>query len=153
MKTLGMVALLAVLLAPVANAAVVTRVIDGDTLDTNEGRVRVACIDAPETAQGAPGRASTTALARLAPVGSTVALKGAQRDRYGRQVSEVWRGSTNVGLALVASGQAFVYRQYLKAPCNAYDYEHAEQRARGQQLGIWGVAPLVKPWNWRRGVR
>lgn len=153
------ITVLAILLATMTTAAqatptaVVTRIIDGDTIETSTGRVRIACVDAPESSQGGAGNTSTAELRRLLPIGTQVTLKGAQRDRYGRQISEVWRGNTNIGLAQVASGQAFVYRQYLRKPCLPFDYEAAEKRARANQLGIWGYTNLVKPWDYRRGYR
>lgn len=79
---------------------------DGDTLTVTgtSGRrtVRMACIDAPETAQAPYGNAARETLRVLAPVGSTVDLRVGDIDRYGRTVAEVWRGATNVNLRLGA---------------------------------------------------
>ena len=46
------------------------------------------------------------------PLGSTVSLRVQAVDRYGRRVAEVI-GKGIVNLAIVQSGQAFVYRQNL----------------------------------------
>lgn len=68
---------------------------DGDTLSVTEGMsrrtIRVACIDAPEMAQGPNGTEARAALLAMAPVGSSVTVKGGERDRYGRTVAEIWR--------------------------------------------------------------
>lgn len=101
---------------------------DGDTLRVVDGSkrltIRMACIDAPETAQRPYGAASRQRLQELAPVGSVVSLRSQTIDKYGRTVAEVFRGGQNVNLAMVSSGQAFAYRKYLgacdptsKCPC------------------------------------
>ena len=133
-----------------AQAATVTRVIDGDTVATTAGRVRVACIDAPESNQGSAGAKSTVALQRLLPNGTTVSLRQQGKDRYGRLVAEVYRGTTNVGLALVDQGEAFVYWQYT-AGCDRSLYGASERRARANRLGIWKEeGGIQRPWDYRR---
>ena len=52
---------------------------DGDTHRTDDGgqraTIRLACIDAPETAQAPYGMASRRLLQELAPIGATVQLR------------------------------------------------------------------------------
>jgi len=139
-----------------AQAAQVLSVGDGDTLTVVEGSrritVRLACVDAPETAQAPYGSAARTALQQLAPVGSTVELRVGETDRYGRTVAEVWRGNTNANLRLVSSGHAFVYRKYLKAPCTASTYLKAEKEAQAARLEVWSVqGGITRPWDFRHG--
>ena len=75
-------------------------------------------------------------------------------DRYGRTVAEVWRGSINVNLKLVATGQAFVYRQYLKSPCAGSAYLNAEQEAESAGSGVWSLSGgITRPWDFRRARR
>jgi len=137
------------MLGGTAQAATVTRVIDGDTVATTAGRVRVACIDAPERSQGSAGAESTVALQRLLPNGTTVTLRQQGKDRYGRLVAEVYRGTTNVGLALVDQGEAFVYWQYA-AGCDRSVYGASERRARANRLGIWKQdGGIQRPWDYR----
>ena len=80
---------LALLLSLPAQAATVLSVGDGDTLRVDDrGKrvtIRLACIDAPEMAQGAHGQQSRALLASLARVGSYVTLKVVDTDRYGRK--------------------------------------------------------------------
>jgi hypothetical protein len=71
------------------------------------------------------------------PLGSTVSLRVQAVDRYGRSVAEVI-GKGLINLAMVQSGQAFVYRQYL----GRFDrgaYMAAERQAQAQRLGVWAV--------------
>jgi micrococcal nuclease len=139
-----------------AFAAQVVSIGDGDTLTVMDGgrrvTVRLACIDAPETAQKPWGREARTSLQALAPVGSEVSLRGSTKDRYGRTVAEVLRGSSNVNLTLVRDGRAFVYRQYLHA-CDRNAYIGAEAQAEKARRGVWSVAGgVTRPWDWRRGA-
>jgi micrococcal nuclease len=81
---------------------------DGNTLRLSDGgrrlTIRMACIDAPETAQRPYGAASRQRLQELAPVGSVVSLRPQTIDKYGRTVAEVFRSGQNGNLAMVSSG-------------------------------------------------
>ena len=127
---------------------------DGDTISVLERgqtlKVRLACIDAPGTAQNPYGMASRNQLKALLPLGSTVSLRVQAVDLYGRRVAEVI-GKGIVNLAMVQSGQAFVYRQYL-GRCDREAYLAAERQAQAQQLGVWAVPGGIKrPWDFRHG--
>ena len=139
-----------------ANPARVISVGDGDTLTVNlaGGRttIRLACIDAPESAQSPYGAESRAALQSLAPVGATVKIQGNKKDRYGRTVAEIVRGSTNVNLELVRRGDAFVYRAFLSR-CERNAYMSAEKQAESARRGVWSVSGgITRPWDWRRGL-
>ena len=70
--------------------------------------------------------------------------------RYGRTVAEVI-GEVNLNLAMVQSGQAFVYRQYL-GRCDRGAYLAAEHLAQAQWLGVWAVpGGITRPWDFRHG--
>jgi endonuclease YncB( thermonuclease family) len=130
---------------------------DGDTLRVVDGSkrltIRMACIDAPETAQRPYGAASRQRLQELAPVGSVVLLRPQTIDKYGRTVAEVFRNGQNVNLAMVSSGQAFAYRKYLSA-CDGSAYLGAEAAAQRQRIGVWAVpGGIQRPWDWRKGTR
>lgn len=146
--------LLAVLAGP-ASAATVLSVGDGDTLRVSDGgrrlTIRLACIDAPETAQRPYGAASRERLQQLAPIGSEVAVRPQTIDRYGRTVAELSRNGQSLNLAMVSSGQAFAYRKYLST-CNQSAYLGAEAAAQRQRLGVWAVpGGIQRPWDWRKG--
>ena len=75
------------------------------------------------------------------------------RDRYGRTVAEVMRGGQSINLAMVRSGQAFAYRQYLRQ-CDEAAYLGAEGAAQLEGLGVWAVpGGIQRPWDWRHGRR
>ena len=138
-------------------AATVISVGDGDTLRVqDEGRkvtIRLACIDAPETAQRPQGMAAREALKRLMPVGTQVSIRPQKVDRFGRTVAEIFRGRQNMNLELVRSGHAFVYEQYI-AQCHAKAYRQAQEVAKGQGSGVWSEpGGITRPWDWRRGSR
>ena len=141
-------------LGQAATAATVLSIGDGDTISVLERgqklKVRLACIDAPETAQSPYGMASRNQLKALLPIGSTVSLRVQAVDRYGRRVAEVI-GRGIVNLAMVQSGQAFVYRQYL-GRCDRGAYLAAERQAQAQRLGVWAVpGGMTRPWDFRHG--
>lgn len=121
--------------------ATVISVGDGDTIRVRmNGKpitVRLACIDAPETAQQPYGQQARSYLQQRLPLGSTVTLEQKTTDRYGRLVAEVFNG-ININLAMVEDGQAFVYRQYLSG-CDAKEYLEAEFRASRRRYGVWQV--------------
>ena len=140
-----------------ASPVTVLSVGDGDTLTATEGarriKVRLACIDAPETAQTPYGGEARKALQSLAPIGSPVRLKIVTTDRYGRSVAEVFRGGSNINLALVKEGYAFVYRDYLEN-CDRNTYLGTEREAESRRKGVWAVpGGIARPWDWRRGAR
>lgn len=146
-------------LAPFAQSAMAATVLsigDGDSIKVLERgqklKVRLACIDAPETAQSPFGVASRNQLKALLPVGSTVSLRVQAVDRYGRNVAEVIGNKGMVNLAMVQSGQAFVYRQYL-GRCDRGAYLAAERQAQAQRLGVWAVpGGMTRPWDFRHGA-
>ena len=129
-------AALAVLLVGPTGAATVLNVGDGDTLRVGDGgkrlTIRMACIDAPETAQRPYGPASRQRLQGLAPVGALVTLRTPQTiDKYGHTLAEVFCDGWSINLAMVSSGQAFAYRKYLSACDQSAYLELKPPRNRG----------------------
>ena len=129
---------------------------DGDTIRVRQAgkalTVRLACIDAPETAQGTYGQQARSYLQQRLPVGREIRLEVKTTDRYGRSVAEVI-SEININLAMVEDGQAFAYRQYLSG-CNAQEYLDAEYRASRRRYGVWQVkGGITRPWDLRRGRR
>ena len=148
---------LVLLLAGPTGAATVLSVGDGDTIRVSDGgrrlTIRLACIDAPETAQRPYGAASRQRLQALAPIGSAVTLRPQTTDKYGRTVAEVFASGQNVNLAMVSSGAAFAYRKYLSG-CDRPAYLGAEAAAGRQRIGVWAVpGGIQRPWEWRKGSR
>jgi endonuclease YncB( thermonuclease family) len=136
--------------------ATVLSIGDGDTIRVRQSghavTVRLACIDAPETAQSPHGQQARSYLQQRLPVGREVSLEVKTTDRYGRSVAEVI-SDVNINLALVEDGQAFAYRQYLSG-CDAKEYLDAEYRASRRRFGVWQVeGGITRPWDFRRGRR
>jgi hypothetical protein len=53
--------------------------------------------------------------------------------------------------ALVQSGVAFVYWQYIEG-CDRETYSRLENEARLKSLGVWAVpGGIQRPWDYRRG--
>jgi endonuclease YncB( thermonuclease family) len=130
---------------------------DGDTITLNEGsqriRVRLACIDAPETSQAPYGMAARRSLQLLLPLGSEVSFRPKATDRYGRTVAEIYKGTTNINQTLVRSGDAFVYWQYING-CDRQTYSRLENDAHLQVLGVWSEpGGIQRPWEYRHGSR
>ena len=160
-KALLVLAALTALAWPVGVAgqgitATVLSIGNGDMIRVRQAgkalKVRLACIDAPETAQGTYGQQARNYLQQRLPVGREVSLDIKTTDRYGRSVAEVI-SDININLALVEDGQAFVYRQYLSG-CDAKEYLDAEYRASRRRYGIWQVeGGITRPWDFRRGRR
>ena len=130
---------------------------DGDTVrvTSHQGEkitIRLACIDAPETSQGASGKWSTQTLKGLIQ-GKSISLKPQVKDRYGRTVAEIYVGNRNINLQMVEVGAAYVYRQYLKR-CDRDAYLRAEDTANKKGLGVWGpYKPAQVPWEYRLSRR
>jgi endonuclease YncB( thermonuclease family) len=129
---------------------------DGDTIRVRQGgkvlTVRLACIDAPETAQSPYGQQARAYLQHRLPIGREVSLEVKATDRYGRTVAEVI-SDININLVMVEDGQAFAYRQYLGG-CDAMEYLDAEFRASQHRYGVWQVTGgITRPWDFRRRHR
>ena len=142
------------LLAAPAHSASVLSIGDGDTITVTDGgkpiKVRLACIDAPETSQSPYGIEARRTLRDLLPIGSSVTLRTKTTDRYGRTIAEIRKGSTNINQSLVRSGNAFVYWQYIRG-CDRQSYSELENDARMRGVGVWDVpAGIQRPWDYRR---
>jgi endonuclease YncB( thermonuclease family) len=131
----------------------VVRVADGDTVSVLDSRnrqhkVRLFGIDTPERDQP-HGSASRRALAKLVD-NRHVGVVTVETDSYGRTVGVLYRGDTNINLAMVRAGDAWWYRYY--AP-HERQLEQAEREARDERAGLWAGDRPVPPWEWRRGER
>jgi endonuclease YncB( thermonuclease family) len=158
MRWLPLLLVLAALLPGAGSAealkAEVLSIGDGDTIRVRQGggaiTVRLACIDAPETAQNPYGQQVRRYLQQRLPIGRQVTLAVKTTDRYGRTVAEVI-SDININLAMVEDGQAFAYRQYLGG-CDAKEYLDAEFRASRHRYGVWQVeGGITRPWDFRKG--
>lgn len=144
----------------------VIRVKDGDTVKLEDGRdIRLCGIDAPETAKrGKPGQpGGEEAKQYLEKLVARSDGKGyitvTDTDKYGRTVGEITllnpgdpNGEINVNSEMIASGNAYFYKQYSKCP-NAQSFEIAQERAQQKRLGVFASEGLEKPWSFRKRMK
>jgi endonuclease YncB( thermonuclease family) len=138
----------------------VARVIDGDTIDLDNGdRVRLVQIDAPESKGECYKRAATRLLRKLLPEGTTVRLRADRaldkRDRYGRLLRYVFRGKKNINLVLVQKGAASAYFFHGDRGRYAARFAAVATEARDRGRGGWGacVASFDFSRAWRLGQK
>jgi len=129
----------------------VVRVADGDTFtlltsDSQQIKIRLAEIDAPESGQPY-GNKSKQALSSLL-VGKDIRVVVQTIDRYGRTVGRPYIGSLDVCEEMIRLGAAWVYRQYV-IDDSLFDVESEAKNAR---RGVWGLSESqnMAPWEWRR---
>lgn len=121
-------------------------VVDGDTLSSRDGRLRLSGIDAPELSQVCKdkgrdwpcGQSARQALAAL--MGSVaVTCAGAARDRYDRLLVVCRSATSDINAQMVLTGMAVAH--------GAYQAE--ERMARNGQVGLWS-GPFERPGDFRR---
>jgi endonuclease YncB( thermonuclease family) len=100
--------MMAILLCAPGDCAV--RVLDGDTMQIGEVRVRLWGIDAPELPSPS-GRQARAAMRRLVD-GRPVRCEPVGRDRYGRTVARCFAGDVDLGAAMIRAGKARPYCRY-----------------------------------------
>ena len=128
-------------------ACQVARIVDGDTIDCDPlGRIRLIGMDTPEADQDPFGDMATAYLAAIAPVGSQVGIEPdvESQDRYGRVLGYVWADGVMVNWALVRAGYAVL----LTYPPNVQYvewFQEAQEQARGEGVGLWGVGGFDCP--------
>jgi hypothetical protein len=113
-------------------------VIDGDTLQIAQTRIRLFGIDAPEASQTcdrqgqkwACGKASAERLRSLISKAS-LSCYGAEIDVYGRLLATCTLSGIDLNQQMVADGWAVAFRRYSDR------YAADEVRARAARLGLW----------------
>jgi endonuclease YncB( thermonuclease family) len=128
----------------------VPRIVDGDTVQIGQTKIRFAGIDAPETdqvcldARGQRWACGITArdelirysAGRLWECDLTVA------DKYGRLLGKCFVEGEDVSAWMVRSGWALSFVRY------SHDYDRDEAEAREAKAGLWTGA-FIAPWDWR----
>ena len=124
-----------------SDSCLVSRVVDGDTLDCSGGpRIRLLLIDAPEMNQGEFGSLAKEALEQFAPPGSDLILEYdiELQDRYGRTLAYLWSGDELINAQMIAAGMALVATY----PPNVKYVDYIlplQAQAREELRGLWSV--------------
>lgn len=121
-----------------------TRVIDGDTFETETGeKVRLIGINAPEMSDfyGLEAKKYLTNLVENKVVLLQTDNISSNRDRYQRLLRYVIIDGVDVNKKMVSDGFAFAYLKYKFSKSDLY--ENAQIQAREMNLGIWGNSQNV----------
>lgn len=153
-----MVILLSLLFLPTQSFAAqdivgVASVIDADTVEIHNTRIRLEGIDAPESNQTCLikdkayrcGQQAALALDTLI-ANSTLRCKGSKTDRYKRLIAVCYLKDKDINAWLVENGWAIAYRQY------SMDYVGQEDAAKANKVGIWR-GEFEAPWDFRKKKR
>ena len=141
----------------------VPRIIDGDSLEINDNKIRLLGIDAPEKKQICKkpyfiisfwwtffsfkknyecGIMATNKLKKLID-NKTIKCISENKDRYNRYLSTCYLKKIDINSWLVKNGYAVAYRRYSKK------YILDEQHAKKNKLGIW-QGTFQNPEEWRK---
>ncbi|MBT3094603.1 MAG: thermonuclease family protein [Candidatus Thiodiazotropha sp. (ex Lucina pensylvanica)] len=131
--------------------AKVIGITDGDTLKVltsqkKQVKIRLAEIDTPERKQPWGNKAKQS-LSDLT-FQKMVTVQPVTTDRYGRLVAHILVDGLNVNRELVRTGNAWVYRKYMRDETLL----DVEAEARNAKRGLWGLPEFqrIPPWEWRR---
>lgn len=135
---------------PTEISAVVTHVVDGDTIDVTfengeKKRVRLVGIDTPETVD--PRKkvqcygAEASARMKVLLSGASVTLSAKpdeDMDTYGRLLRYVSLNGSDIGAEMLAGGYAISLCKVFPHP-KCVEYDLLEKQAREERVGRWGV--------------
>lgn len=137
-----------------AFTGVVTKVIDGDTIDILRDdnqktvRVRLADIDAPELHQPFGDIARSYLVVKTLTKHVEIKDEGKTPDQYGRILGDLYVGDFYVNAAIVKDGYAWAYRYKGEITNNVIGI--SETSAKSRKINIWSQSHPVEPWVWRK---
>lgn len=144
--------------APYKLTGKVVRVSDGDTVnllvENKQERIRLASIDAPETAHGSSqpgqpfGEASRKNLAEYV-AGKTLTVVCFEKDHYDRHICDIPVNGTTANRLQVEQGYAWANQQAKGKYLRDKSLPELEKSARQKKLGLWAEPGPVAPWDWR----
>ncbi len=140
----------------------IPRVVDGDTVQINEFKIRLEGIDAPEIKQQCKkeklkissitgytfyknyncGEVSKENLETKVD-GSKIKCISSGKDRYIRYLAKCFKSKINLNRWMVRNGHAVAYRRYSK------EYVSDEDFAKKNKLGLW-QGKFLNPAKWRK---
>ena len=103
---------------------IVNYVVDGDTLDINDNRIRLSLVNTPERGQEGYMEAKKLIQNLCLNKKGKVDIDDGQRrgDRYGREVGIVYCDGININKALVENNLAVIYSRY----CEISEFSNEE---------------------------
>ena len=137
----------------------IAKVIDGDTINIKNNKIRLFGIDAPERKQQCQkpwlsisfltfkknyqcGKISTNILKNKIN-NKFIICKSTNKDRYNRFIAECYKDKKNINRWMVLNGYAVAYRKYSKK------FVSQENLAKKEKLGLW-AGTFEMPWDWRK---
>ncbi|MEC8678468.1 MAG: thermonuclease family protein [Candidatus Margulisiibacteriota bacterium] len=155
MKAILFLVIVAIQAYAITPNAIVTRVIDGDTIvvKTNQSqkqKVRLWGIDAPEMRQKSgskSGRFLTTLL-----TDQRVYIDVVSTDKHGRLVANVYDSNgVYINEEMIRIGLAWVYANFVNdSKPNWYELQANAQKKR---IGLWRYRNPIPPWEYRQKRR
>lgn len=124
---------------PGTQTVLVTKVIDGDTIDLETGeRVRLLGINTPEKNAFYYEESKDRLIELLGDKQVRLEEDGEDKDRYGRLLRHVFVSDNFVNLQMVREGYATVYLLY---PGDRYyeELKDAEEEAKANKIGLWSA--------------
>ena len=140
----------------------IPRVVDGDSLEINDNKIRLSGIDAPEKKQLCKkpfltvtfltfqkeyecGAMATERLKKFIK-NRSIRCNSESKDRYDRFIATCYLKNKNINSWIVRNGYAVAYTRYSKK------YVLDEEYAKKNKLGIW-KGTFQKPEEWRKKAR
>ena len=140
----------------------IPNIVDGDTVEINEHKIRLEGIDAPEMKQQCKkeklkissiigftfyvnyncGDVSKENLGAKI-FGSKIKCVSSGKDRYNRYLAKCFKDRINLNRWMVRNGYAVAYRRYSK------EYVPDEEFAKENNLGLW-QGKFLNPEKWRK---
>jgi len=135
--------------SPVTISAVVSKILDSDTLETNKkGHKRISLygIDAPEEDQ--PFGKEAKDFFRKKVFKKKIKEKVYDKKDDGTDIALVFAGGKNINELMIKAGYAWVYQPSCdESFCD--DWVRYEEEAKAQKKGLWGGSGRIAPWIWR----
>jgi len=129
-------------------AALVTRIIDGDTIEVKIGEeiypLRYIGIDTPEQGENFAVYAANRNGELVSWKWVTLVKDESETDRYDRLLRYVFFGDIFVNYQLVKEGFAHATNYPPDESCQ-YEFRNAENDARSSKVGIWKPTPAPQP--------
>ena len=126
------------------------KIIDGDTINLNNEKIRFTGIDTPELKQTCNKNNEIVYCGVIArqllidKIGKNrINCVREGKDQYKRTLAECFVNDISLSKFLVREGYAFAYRKYSKK------FIEDENFAKNNNMGIWSMK-FEYPWDWRK---